>query len=115
MKLEYGPNPFIGNDMFITFSDANHGGDKDYGKSTSGYMVKLGSGVVCWQSMEICWVQNLLQKLGYTPSAPAKLYMDNQSAMSGEKSRASWSYEALGSLLLLVARSSCDQENPTFI
>ena len=107
MKLEYGPDPSIGNDMFITFSDADHGGDKDCGKSTSGYMVKLGSGVVCWRSklqqvvtrstteaeyiaagaagMEICWVQNLLKELGYTPSAPAKLYMDNQSAMSVAK------------------------------
>ena len=32
--------------------------------------------------MEICWVQNLLKELKYTLSAPAKLYMDNQSAMS---------------------------------
>ena len=73
----------------------------------SGYMVKLGTGVVCWQSklqpvvtrstteaeyiaagaagMEICWVQNLLKELGYTPSAPSKLFMDNQSAMSVAK------------------------------
>ena len=35
--------------------------------------------------MEICWVQNLLKELGYTPTAPAKLYMDNQSAMSVAK------------------------------
>ena len=35
--------------------------------------------------MEIYWVQNLLKELGYTPSAPAKLYMDNQSAMSVAK------------------------------
>ena len=107
MKLEYGPDPAIGSDMFVTFSDADHGGDKDSGKSTSGYMVKLGSGAVCWRSklqpvvtrstteaeyiaagaagMEICWMQNLLKELGYTPTAPAKLYMDNQSAMSVAK------------------------------
>ena len=30
MTLEYGPDPPIGNDMFITFSDADHGGDKDW-------------------------------------------------------------------------------------
>ena len=35
MKLEYGPDTSIGKDMFITFSDADHGGDKDCGKSTS--------------------------------------------------------------------------------
>ena len=107
MKLEYGPDPAIGDHMFITFSDADHGGDKDCGKSTSGYILKLGSGAVCWRSklqqvvtrstteaeyiaagaagMEICWVQNLLKELGYTPTAPAKLYMDNQSAMSVAK------------------------------
>jgi hypothetical protein len=70
-------------------------------------MVKLGSGVVLWRSklqpvvtrstteaeyvaagaagMKICWIQNLLKELGYTPTAPAKLYMDNQSSMSVAK------------------------------
>ena len=50
MKLKYGPDPSIGNDMFITFSNANHGENKDCGKFMSGYMVKLGSRVVCWRS-----------------------------------------------------------------
>jgi transposase InsO family protein len=107
LKLEYGPDASIESDMFATYSDADHGGNKDSGKSTSGYMVKLGSGVVNWSSkqqavvtrstteaefiaagaagMEIRWMQNLLQELGYTPSAPAKLYMDNQSSMSVAK------------------------------
>ena len=107
IKLEYGLDASIGNDMFITFSDTDHGGDKDYGKSMSGYMVKLGTRVVCWRSklqqvvtrstteaeyiaagaagMEICWVQNLFKELGYTPSVPSKLFMDNQSAMSVAK------------------------------
>jgi hypothetical protein len=93
MKLEYNPDSLIDKDIFITFSDADHGGDKDCGKSMSGYMVKLGTGVVCWRSklqpvvtrstmeaeyfaagaagMEICWMQNLLKELGYTPSAPS--------------------------------------------
>ena len=35
--------------------------------------------------IEISWVQNLLKELRYTPSAPAKLYIDNQSAMSMAK------------------------------
>ena len=107
MKLEYGPDDSIGSEMFITYSDADHGGNKDNGKSTSGYMVKLGSGVVAWRSklqpvvtrstteaeyiaggaagMEICWMQNVLKEMGYTPSAPAKLCMDNQSAISVAK------------------------------
>ena len=32
------------------FSDADLGGNKDNGKSTTGYMVKVGSGVVSWCS-----------------------------------------------------------------
>jgi hypothetical protein len=32
--------------------------------------------------MEICWMPILLKELGYTPSAPSKLFMYNQSAMS---------------------------------
>ena len=73
----------------------------------SGYMVKLGTGVVCWRSklqqvvtrstteaeyiaagaasIEICWVQNLLKELGYILSVPSKLFIDNQSAMSVAK------------------------------
>jgi hypothetical protein len=107
MKLEYGPDDKIGSEMFVTYSDADHGGNKDNGKSTSGYMIKLGSGVVAWQSklqpvvtrstteaeyiaggaagMEMCWMQNVLKEMGYTPSAPAKLCMDNQSAISVAK------------------------------
>ena len=49
MKLTYGPDP-SNPDLFIGFSDANFGGDKDNGKSTTGYMIKVGSGAVCWSS-----------------------------------------------------------------
>ena len=107
MKLEYGPDDTIGSEMFVTYSDADHGGNKDNGKSTTGYMIKLGSGVVSWKSKlqpvvtrstteaeyiaggaagtEICWMQNVLKEMGYTPSAPATLYIDNQSAISVAK------------------------------
>jgi len=107
LKLAYGPDPTIGDDRFITYCDSDHGGNKDNGKSTSGYLVKLGSGVVCWSSKlqpivtlstteaeyvagvaagkEICWVQNLLGELGYTALTPSKLYIDNQSALSVAK------------------------------
>ena len=102
------------------------------------YMVKLGSGVVCWRSklqqvvtrstteaeyiaaeaagMEICWVQNSIEGTWIHPICTSKI-VHGQSVdyVCGEKSRASWSYEALGSLLLLVARSGCDKDNPTFI
>ena len=38
MKLEYGPNEEIGSEMFVTYCDADHGGNKDNGKSTTGYI-----------------------------------------------------------------------------
>src|ERR1700734_3160464 len=40
LKLVYGP----GN------SDADHGGNSDNGRSTGGYLVKIGSGAVSWSS-----------------------------------------------------------------
>jgi len=50
LRLEYGCDPAIGKAMFNTYCDADHRGDRDRGKSTSGYMVKLGLGVVAWSS-----------------------------------------------------------------
>ena len=107
IKLEYGPDPTIGEKMFATYSDADHGGDKDNGKSTTGYMVKIGSGIVSWRSKlqpvvtrstteaeyiaagaagaEIRWIQNLLMELGYKPTCPSMLYIDNQSSISVAK------------------------------
>ena len=107
LKLEYGPDPNIGRGLFQTYCDADHGGDKDRGKSTSGYMVKLGCGVVAWSSKlqpvvtlstteaeyvsgvaagkEICWMQQLLKEVGYPAEAPSRLFIDNQSAISVAK------------------------------
>ena len=103
IKLSYGPdlsNP----DHFVGFSDSSFGGDKDSGKSTTGHMIKVGSGVVCWSSKlqpivtlstteaeyvaavaggkEICWMQNLLKELGYKAPCPSKLFIDNQSELT---------------------------------
>ena len=38
------------NKAFITYSDADHGGNPDNGKSTGGYGAKIGSGAVSWSS-----------------------------------------------------------------
>ena len=106
LRLVYGPNPDQ-DDLFVTFSDADHGGDKDSGKSTTGWIVRFGLGVVDWMSKrqsvvtlstteaelvagvaagkEICWIQNLLLELGYKSPAPALLYTDNQSALQVAK------------------------------
>ena len=107
LKLTYGPDLSLGDNTFITYCDADHGGNKDNGKSTSGYMVRLGSGVVCWSSKlqsivalstteaeyvaavaagkEICWMKNLLKEIGYPSLTPSKLYIDNQSAIQVAK------------------------------
>jgi hypothetical protein len=91
----------------LTYVDADHGGDVDRRKSTSGFMVKVGSGVVAWSSKlqpivtlstteaefvaavaagkEICWMQQLLGEIGYMSPAPSTLFIDNQSAISVAK------------------------------
>ena len=37
-------------EIFITFSDADHGGYKDTGHSTGGYVIKMSTGAVSWSS-----------------------------------------------------------------
>jgi hypothetical protein len=108
LKLAYGVDPGseIDQSMFITYSDADHGGNPDNGKSTSGYMVKMGLGAVDWSSKlqsivtlssteaeyvavnagkTIKWVQNLLTELGYVPELPSPLRCDNMSAITVAK------------------------------
>jgi len=43
--ITYVPDPYS-HELFSTFSDADHGGCKDAGRSTGGYLVKIGSGAV---------------------------------------------------------------------
>src|ERR1700677_820177 len=47
-KLVYQPSTLP--EPFITYSDADHGGNPDNGKSTGGYVVKIVSGAVSWSS-----------------------------------------------------------------
>ena len=71
------------------------------------YMIKVGSGTVCWSSKlqqvvtlstteaeylaavraskEICWMQQMLKEIGFILSAPSTLFVDNQSAISVAK------------------------------
>jgi hypothetical protein len=37
---------------FITYSDADHGGNPDNGRSTGGYVVKIGTGAVSWSKLQ---------------------------------------------------------------
>ena len=93
--------------MFLTYSDADHGGNSDNGKSTGGYLVKLGTGAVSWSSKlqtmvalstteaeyiaaveaskEIIWMRQFMGELGYPSSTSSTLLMDNQSAISVSK------------------------------
>ena len=43
-KLTYRPSDT--SEPFITYSDADHGGNLDNGRSTGGYVVKIGTGAV---------------------------------------------------------------------
>ena len=86
---------------------ADNGGNTDNGKSTGGYLVKLGTGAVSWSSKlqtmvalstteaeyiaaveaakEIIWMWQFMGELGYSPSTSSTLLMDNQSAISVSK------------------------------
>ena len=107
LKLSYGPTADKSQDLILTYSDADHGGNCDNGKSTGGYLVKLGTGAVSWSSKlqtmvalstteaeyieaveaakEIIWMRQFMGELGYPPSTSCTLLMDNQSAISLSK------------------------------
>ncbi|MGH7240338.1 MAG: Ty1/Copia family ribonuclease HI [Candidatus Saccharimonadales bacterium] len=100
--MTYGPDPSA-TKLFTTYSDADHGGNRDNRKSTGGYLVKLGLGAVSWSSKlqpvvalstteaeymaaveagkEIIWMRSLLKEVGVEVDGPSELMMDNQSAM----------------------------------
>jgi hypothetical protein len=104
-KLVYSPSD--SSEPFITYSDSDHGGNPDNGKSTGGYVVKIGTGAVSWSSKlqtlvalstteaehiaaveagkEIIWMRQLMGELGYDISGPSLLRMDNQSAIAVNK------------------------------
>src|SRR4051812_6198501 len=47
-KLVYSPDNSP--HLFIKYTDTDHGGDKDNGHSTGGYLLKVTSSTVCWSS-----------------------------------------------------------------
>lgn len=83
------------NPLITVLCDADHGGNKDNGRSTTGYMIKVGSGIVSWCSKlqpivtlsttevefvaanvtgkEICAIQTLLMELGYLMKSPSDM------------------------------------------
>ena len=67
-KLVYAPDPssLFPSSLFVAYSDADHGGCKDSGRSTGAYVVKMGTGAISWssklQSVVIVGLCNLLTK-----------------------------------------------------
>jgi hypothetical protein len=89
----------------VAFSDANWASKSpDDARSTSGWLLKIGSGPVCWASKkqsvtalssteseyiaaalaarEIVWLRDLLVGIGISPSRATTLYCDNRAAKS---------------------------------
>lgn len=107
LKLTYAPSKSPTDDLFTTYSDADHGGNPDNGRSTSGMVVKIGTGAVSWHSrlqstvtlstteaeyvaactagMEIMYLRNLFTEFGYGITHASPLFVDNQSAISVAK------------------------------
>ena len=102
-KLTYEPDPQQG-ETFSTFADADYGGDVDSRRSTSGMVVKMGSGAISWASklqpvvtlstteaeylsavsagQEILWLRSLFSEMGFEIKGASTLHLDNQSAIA---------------------------------
>ena len=102
-KLCYQPD-FSVSEPFVTFADADYAGEIDSRRSTSGMVVKMGSGAISWASklqpvvtlstteaeyisataaaQEILWLRNLFSEIGYEVEGASTLYLDNQSAIA---------------------------------
>ena len=105
LKLTYSPSN--ADSPFRMWTDADHGGNLDDGKSTTGYILKIGSGAVSWSSKlqtivalstteaefvaaaaagtETVWMRNFLHELGSEVDNPSDICIDNQSALSVAK------------------------------
>jgi hypothetical protein len=101
-RLTYKPKPSAPY-PFYAYSNADHGANLDNGRSTSAYVVKIGSGTVSWSSrlqsivalstteaefvaaasasQEVVWMRTLPGELGFPISGPSLLLLDNQSAI----------------------------------
>jgi hypothetical protein len=105
-KLIYGPERAT-EDPFVTYSDADLGGNVDNSRSTAGFMISVGGGAVLWSSRlqrhtslssteseyttasatgcEIIWMREFLDEIGYDISSPSILFVDNNSAVQVAK------------------------------
>ncbi|KAJ2911393.1 hypothetical protein MD484_g9022, partial [Candolleomyces efflorescens] len=89
--------------QFTGYSDADHAGCLDTCRSTSGFLIKMGSGAVSWSAKkqstvadssteaeyvaalpagrEILWMQTLLSEIGSPVNGPSPMMVDNQSTL----------------------------------
>ena len=94
-------------EIFITYSDSNHGACADTERSTGGYVVKISSGAVSWSSelqsvvalstteaeyiagveagKESVWMRSLLGEFAYELKDSSTLYMGNNSSINVAK------------------------------
>jgi hypothetical protein len=101
-RLTYAPNPNL-SQLFTTYSDTDHGSNPDNSRSTSAYVMRMGTGPVFWMlrlqsivalstteaefistvsaGQEIVWMCSFLGKLGYLFDTPLLLLEDNQLAI----------------------------------
>ncbi|KAI5116015.1 hypothetical protein M0805_009627 [Coniferiporia weirii] len=101
-KLSYAPDPSQ-SELFTAYCDVDHAGNWDNRRSTSGMVIKMGTGAVSWSSrlqslvtlstteaeyisvimagQEIIWLCNLLTEFGYSFNHVSTLFVDNQSAI----------------------------------
>jgi hypothetical protein len=105
--ISYAPDPDSSDELFSSFTDSDHAGNPDNMRSTSGFVIKMGTGAISWASrlqpfvtlstteaeyvaavttgQEILWLRNLLSELGYKVTTSSRLRMDNQSALAVAK------------------------------
>jgi transposase InsO family protein len=105
-KLSYSPST-TSDEIFVTHSDADLGGNVDNARSTAGFVMTVGGGAVLWGSRlqrhvslssteseyttaaatgcEIMWMRDFLDEIGYDTSGPSTLYLDSNSALQVAK------------------------------
>ncbi|KAG5733847.1 hypothetical protein E4T56_gene4918 [Termitomyces sp. T112] len=103
-KIEYSADAAASSPSpFVAFADADHGGNLDNGRSTTGSILLVAGGAVSWMSKlqtivalssteaefvaasetgrELCRLRNFLADIGAPQSIPLTLNLDNQSAI----------------------------------
>lgn len=105
-KLSYSPS-MTSEEIFMTHSDADLGGNVDNARSTAGFVMTVGGGAVMWGSRlqrhvslssteseyttaaatgcEIMWMRDFLDEIGYDVSGASTLYLDSNSALQVAK------------------------------